>query len=180
MAVAVAFVSHWMTSEGRDMPDGSSIDPVQLLKEDHEKMRAIFDDFEATESAEGEKRVAKEGLLELDVHAGIEEETFYPAFRAEIEGEESEEMINEAEEEHHVVHVLIDELRDMLSGNEDDERLEAKFTVLMENVRHHMEEEENEMLPKAEQLGEERLAELGEEMAVRKKELEQEFREAAG
>jgi hypothetical protein len=59
-----------------------------------------------------------------------------------------------------------------------DERFQAKFTVLMENVRHHIEEEENELLPKAEQMGDDRLAELAAEMMARKKELEREFKAA--
>jgi len=151
-----------------------TVDPVELLKEDHEKVRGLFDEFEGTENRRSKMRIARETILELDVHAGIEEEIFYPAFRAEIEEEESDEMILEAEEEHHVVHLLIAEIKELLGSN--DERFDAKFTVLMENVRHHMEEEENEMLPKADQLGEERLAELGEEMAARKKELQREMK----
>jgi hypothetical protein len=154
--------------------NNEAVDPVELLKEDHEKVRGLFDEFEGTENRRSKMRIARDTILELDVHAGIEEEIFYPAFRAEIEEEESDEMILEAEEEHHVVHLLIAEIKELLGSS--DERFEAKFTVLMENVRHHMEEEENEMLPKADQLGEERLAELGEEMAARKKELQREMK----
>ena len=156
------------------MPDASeTVDPVALLKEDHKKVKGLFDDFEGTEDRSEQMRIAREALLELDVHAGIEEEIFYPVFRAEVEEEESDEIILEAEEEHRVVHTLIDEIRALLGT--DDERFKAKFTVLMENVRHHIDEEEDQMLPKADQLGEERLGELGAEMMARKEILEGEF-----
>src|SRR6267154_1266008 len=133
------------------MPDAAEThDPVALLKEDHKKVKALFDEFEQTSNKRSQARIAREAITELDVHAGIEEEIFYPAFRVEVEGEQSEDIILEAEEEHHVVHMLIDELRDM-EGNE--ENFEAKFIVLAENVRHHIKEEEDEMLPKARSLG---------------------------
>ena len=82
---------------------------------------------------------------ELKIHAMIEEEIFYPAVRRQL----SEDVMNEADEEHHVARVLIAELdRD---GRGNDHR-EAKFTVLAESVRHHIREEEGEMLPKAKSL----------------------------
>jgi hypothetical protein len=136
-------------------------------------VKGLFDDFEGTGDRGEQMRIATEALVELDIHAGIEEEIFYPAFRAEVDEEESDEIILEAEEEHRVVHTLIGEIRDLLGT--DDERFKAKFTVLMENVRHHIEEEEDEMLPKADQLGDDRLAELGSEMMARKEILQGEF-----
>jgi len=157
------------------VPD--SVDPVELLKQDHVKVKGLFDEFEAATQRRSQMRIAREALLELDVHAGIEEEIFYPAYRAELDDEESTDTILEAEEEHHVVHMLIAEIKELLGT--DDERFEAKFTVLMENVRHHIDEEESEMLPKADQLGEDRLGELGAEMAARKKELRKEMKAAA-
>ena len=146
----------------------AAVDPVELLKTDHEKVKGLFDDYEQTENKRAKARIAREVLMELDVHAGIEEEIFYPAYNEEVDSEDTESAILEAEEEHHVVHLLIAELKAM---DPMEERYEAKFTVLMENVRHHIEEEENELLPKAEQMGEERLAELGAEMTERKKAL---------
>jgi hemerythrin-like domain-containing protein len=151
------------------------VDPIALLKEDHARVKKLFDEFEQTTNKRSKHRIAREALVELEVHAGIEEDIFYPAFEAESDAEESESIVLEAEEEHHVVHVLIDELKSM--PDDDEGRFEAKFTVLAENVRHHIKEEEDEMLPQARKLGDERLRELGSEMAKRKKELTKQFKE---
>jgi hypothetical protein len=78
----------------------------------------------------------------VEIHAVLEEELFYPAVRAHV----GRSITNEGDEEHHVARVLIAELD--RNGREDDHR-DAKFIVLAENVRHHIKEEENEMLPKA-------------------------------
>lgn len=150
-------------------------DPIAMLKEDHVKVKGLFDEFEAARTPKSRQRIAREALMELDVHAGIEEEIFYPAFQAESEAEETEDIVLEAEEEHHVVHVLIAELKDML-GTDDDPRFTAKFTVLAENVRHHIKEEETQMLPKARKLGKERFSELGAEMQTRRTALRGQFK----
>jgi len=149
-------------------------DPIALLKEDHTKVKKLFDEFEQSSDRRSKHRIAREALVELEVHAGIEEDIFYPAFEAESTEEESESIVLEAEEEHHVVHLLVDELKSM--PDDDEGRFEAKFMVLAENVRHHIKEEEDEMLPKAKKLGKERLAELGEEMTTRKQELTKQFK----
>jgi len=145
-------------------------DPIEMLKEDHEAVKQLFDEFEEANNSRSKARIAREALTMLDVHAGIEEEIFYPAF--ESEAEDAEDIVLEAEEEHHVVHLLIAELHEL---EPSDPRFEAKFTVMAENVRHHIEEEEREMLPKARKLGKERLEELGTQMASRKRELQREF-----
>lgn len=159
------------------MPQSSNgTDPIELLKEDHKKVKDLFDEFENTNNRRSQQRIVREAILELDVHAGIEEEIFYPAY-AEAAQSEGEEIVLEAEEEHHVVHLLIGELRGM---SEVDERTAAKFTVLAENVRHHIQEEEKEMLPKAKKLLGDRLEELGEQMMQRKRELTRELKQSAG
>lgn len=167
-----------MSNEGiQAMPRATAaVDPVAMLKTDHEKVKGLFDQFEQTENKRTKARISREAITELEVHAGIEEEIFYPAYNEEVDAEDTEAAILEAEEEHHVVHLLIAELKAM---DPMEERYEAKFTVLMENVRHHIEEEENELLPKSDQMGEERLAELGMEMAERKKVLQREFKAEA-
>src|SRR3954452_3047655 len=114
-----------------------------LLKEDHKKVKQLLDDFESAKSKPSRKKIVREALTELKVHAAIEEELFYPAVRKAI----GKEIMNEADEEHHVAKLLIAEL-DRMDGSES--HFDAKFQVLAENVRHHIEEEENEMLPKAE------------------------------
>ena len=118
---------------------------VRLLKKDHDTVKALFDQFEAAKSKPAKRKIVRAALNELKVHAAIEEEIFYPAVRKAI----GKDIMNEADEEHHVAKLLIAEL-DSMDGSES--HFEAKFIVLAENVRHHIKEEENEMLPKAKAL----------------------------
>src|SRR5688572_13176937 len=115
---------------------------VALLKEDHDRVKELFDRFEAAKTRPAKIKIVRAALVELKVHAAVEEELFYPAVRKPI----GKEIMNEADEEHHVAKLLIAEL-DTMDGSET--HYDAKFTVLAENVRHHIKEEENEMLPKA-------------------------------
>src|SRR3954451_6623967 len=101
---------------------------IAILKKDHDTVKYLFDQFEKAEGAAKEKIVAK-AVMELKIHAAIEEEIFYPKVRAHVGGD----IMNEADEEHHVAKVLIAEL-DSKSG--DPGHREAKFTVLSESVRH--------------------------------------------
>ncbi len=133
------------------------------LKADHQKVKGLFDEFEKTNDRSTKMTIVSEALEELSIHATIEEEIFYPAVRPEIE----DEVMNEADEEHHVAKILIAEL-DEMDGTES--HYDAKFTVLAENVRHHIKEEEEDMLPKA-QKTEIDFDALGEKMLDRKKEL---------
>ena len=148
-------------------------DPIAMLKEDHEKVKKLFDRFESTSGRRTKQNAARDAIMELDVHADLEEGIFYPAMREAAEGREDMQLMLEAEEEHHVVHLLIAELKSM---SDEDERFDAKFTVLAENVRHHIEEEESEMLPKAQELDAELLAELGQRMAERKRAARDEYK----
>jgi hemerythrin superfamily protein len=136
---------------------------VAMLKADHDRVKRLFDQFEATESKAAKKKIVREALTELKVHAAIEEEIFYPAVRKPI----GKDIMNEADEEHHVAKLLIAEL-DSMQGTES--HYEAKFTVLAENVRHHIKEEENEMLPKAKSVKVD-FAALAEKMQQRKEHL---------
>ena len=115
---------------------------VSLLKEDHDRVKELFDEFEAAKSRAAKVKIVRAALTELKVHAAIEEELFYPAVRKPL----GKEIMNEADEEHHVAKLLIAEL-DGMDGSES--HYDAKFHVLAENVRHHIKEEEDEMLPKA-------------------------------
>lgn len=142
---------------------------TRLLKEDHDKVRALFREFEsAGENAHKQKQgIVERVFRELEVHTKIEEEIFYPAVKAKM-GNEGEELVAESLQEHHVVDVLMGEMQPLQPDNPE---YEAKFTVLMENVEHHAEEEEKEMFPGAEKkLGAE-LESLGERMQRRKEEL---------
>jgi hypothetical protein len=147
------------------------MDAVTLLKKDHQTVESLFSQFERTkdDAGDSDKRELVDRITaELEAHAAIEEEIYYPEVRAKAE-EEGRELVAEAYEEHHVMKILLDELKELPPS---EESFDAKMTVLIENTRHHVEEEEEEMLPQSEEiLGKQRLAELGERMAERKRQL---------
>ncbi len=115
-----------------------------MLKKDHQKVQELFDEFETAEDARSQTRIIQEALRELEIHAKLEETLIYPAIREKID---EQEVMDEALEEHHVAHVLINELKRM---KHNDDRYEAKFTVLGESIKHHVKEEEGTMFPEAE------------------------------
>ena len=145
------------------------MDAIDMLEEDHRKVKELFSRFE--DAGEDAHRT-KEDLVgpidrELRVHSQLEEQIFYPAAR-NSSGETTED-VREAIEEHHVVDQLLDEIEDMRA---EDEQYDAKVTVLIENVRHHIEEEEGELFPEVRKaLSDERLEELGQEMEALKRQL---------
>lgn len=139
-------------------------DAIEMLREDHRKVKALFDEFERTDEAEAKEGIVETTLHELEIHAALEEEIFYPAAEEQVDEKES---IDEAREEHHIVKLLIGELKKM---NADDERYDAKYTVLAESVKHHIEEEESELFPKLE--GKLDTEGIGEQMEARKLELQ--------
>jgi hemerythrin superfamily protein len=141
-------------------------DALQMLKEDHRAVQDLFKEFEETTAPAEKKRIVTQAIKELEIHSQLEEEIFYPAVWREAEPED--ELMYEAEEEHHVVDLLIKELRRLQPSAE---QYDAKFKVLAENVKHHIQEEESMMLPKAAELGGGRMSQLGEEMTTRKAEL---------
>ncbi len=131
------------------------------LKADHEKVAELLESIEGTteRATKGRDRLFTRLKNELDVHARIEEEIFYPALE---EADETRDITLEAYEEHALVKQLLAELE---AEPKDDERWTAKFTVLKENIEHHVEEEEREMFRKARQvLSEEEIDELGARM----------------
>jgi len=136
---------------------------IAILKKDHDTVKDLFDRFEKADSAAAKQKIIAEALTELKIHAIIEEEIFYPAVRAHV----GKDIMNEADEEHHVARVLIAELD--VTGRANDHR-DAKFTVLSESVRHHIREEESDMLPKSKEVDLDFEA-LGTRMLKRKAEL---------
>jgi iron-sulfur cluster repair protein YtfE (RIC family) len=138
----------------------------ELLKQDHEKVSGIFEKLEPTTERGVKTREELFAQLkqELDIHARIEEEIFYPAIR---DAQETHDITLEAYEEHKVVKQLLAELDELAK---DDETWGAKLKVLKENVEHHVEEEETEMFPSArEVLSKELIEELGARMEASKK-----------
>jgi hemerythrin superfamily protein len=140
-----------------------AVDGIVLLKEDHKKVEALFKEFEKakdTASPATLRSLVDKMINELVTHAYIEETIFYPAAKAGVP--ETGEHILEAVEEHHVVAWLLSELLNMEAA---DESFNAKVTVMIENVRHHVKEEEKEWFPEVRKaLGRNRLVELAEQM----------------
>jgi hemerythrin superfamily protein len=120
-------------------------DAIALLKEDHRTVKKLFKDFFATgaRAYATRRRIADKVILELSIHSGIEETVLYPRTRAVLPQLDNEVL--EALEEHHVVKTTCAELQRM---NPRDERFPAKMQVLMENVRHHIAEEEQDLFAK--------------------------------
>jgi hemerythrin superfamily protein len=142
-----------------------SQDAIVMLREDHKEVRALFREFQKSSTTQARKGAIVEKVIELlTVHTYIENEVMYPRVRDLLP--ELEDDILESYEEHHVADVLVMELTTMTP---EDERFEAKTTVLIENVTHHIEEEEQDWFPKVrEGLSRTQLRELGEELAEAK------------
>jgi hemerythrin superfamily protein len=151
------------------------MDAIALLTADHEEVDQLFKQFEKS----GERALKqKEKLVEkmiraLAVHAAIEEMFFYPTVRTAAlqakskAAQASSDLVLESLEEHHIVKWTLSELEKMSAT---DERFDAKVQVLMENVKHHVEEEEEELFPKVRRLLSAKiLEELGERMEKAKK-----------
>ena len=144
-----------------------STDAIVLLKNDHKEIRKLFTQFEkAGENAHAAKGRLVDRMIELlTQHTYIENEVMYPRVRALLP--ELEDDVLESYEEHHVADVLVVELAAM---KPDAERFTAKTTVLIESVRHHIEEEEQEWFPKVrEGLGRSVLQDIGAEMIQARK-----------
>lgn len=137
-------------------------DAIVLLKDDHKEIRKLFRNFRnAGPNADVQKGRIVDKIIELlTVHTYIENEGMYPRVRELVP--DLEDDILESYEEHHVADMLVVELAAMKPG---DERFTAKTTVLIENVEHHIEEEEQEWFPKVrEKLGRKQLQEIGERL----------------
>ena len=144
-----------------------STDAIVLLKNDHKEIRRTFDAFEkAGENAVATKQRLVDKMIELlTVHTYIENEVMYPRVRALLP--DLEDDILESYEEHHVADVLVMELSTMSAS---DERFTAKTTVLIENVTHHIKEEEDDWFPEVRKgLGRKQLQEIGAEMVKARK-----------
>jgi len=145
----------------------SSTDAIALLKQDHREVEQLFKRFEkAGKNAHRTKGQLVASMIEaLSRHAAIEELVFYPAIRREVPKQES--SVLEALEEHHVMKWLLSELEAL---DPAAERFDAKATVLIESVRHHVKEEETSLFPKVRaRIERRRLVELGTELREAKR-----------
>jgi len=143
------------------------MDAITLIKHDHKTVEALFKRAEklGDGALKEKKQIVQQIIRELAIHAAIEEQVFYPAVRKAIKA--AEDDVLEALEEHHIVKWTLSELDGM---NPKDERFDAKLTVLMELVRHHVKEEEQDLLPQvAKKLNRETLETLGKALEAAKK-----------
>jgi selenocysteine-specific translation elongation factor len=152
--------------------DGTAGDALDLLKADHEKVKTMFREFDTLKGKDDEDRrkteLVDEICYELTLHAMLEEEIFYPALRGSID---DDELLDEADIEHAGARELIGQLEVMAPG---DDHYDATVTVLGEEVEHHIEKEESELFEAARNAGID-LDDLGEQLAARKEELEEDL-----
>ena len=145
-------------------------DAIALLKSDHRTVEGLFAQFETTKSGSKKGELARKVCIELIIHSTIEEEIFYPTFRGKID----DDILDEAYVEHDGAKLMITEL---LNGKPDDDFFDAKFTVLAEEIKHHIREEEKRgegVFAQARETDVD-LKELGAKLQARKDELKAEI-----
>lgn len=148
------------------------MDAIELLKSDHKKVRNLLAELEATTSRAVKTRTELLSVIrkELEIHTSIEEEIFYPAFKAAGKKEDDEKIFFEAMEEHRAAGDLV--LPDLLATDVNSAQFSGRAKVLKEMIEHHAGEEEKEMFPRARELMDKAiLQDLGDRMAARKLEL---------
>jgi len=149
----------------------TNTDAIALLKVDHKKVKALLASLEKTteKSADRRSKLLAQIESEVKVHATVEEELFYPAFRDAVKKKDDREMYQEALEEHHVVDLVMPEVK---ACDPAGEVFAAKAKVLKEIIEHHADEEEKEMFKVARKvMSAAELRELGARIAQRKKQL---------
>ena len=152
----------------KNMPKSAEgIDAISLLTEDHENVKAMFEQYEGLgdRAMASKKKLATQICTELTKHATAEEEIFYPAVRAA--GKDKEDLVDEATVEHASAKDLIAQIMEMEAS---EELFDAKVKVLSEMIEHHVKEEDEAMFPKARAAGLD-LELLGQQIAERKAEI---------
>ena len=152
-------------------PRQAAMSAIDLLEQDHREVEAYFDEFEGLEDDAAKNDLAQKICMALTVHAQIEEEIFYPQAR---EATQDDDLLDEALVEHDGAKKLIAEIEEMEAG---EELFDAKVKVLGEMIRHHVEEEEQELFPEVEK-SEMDLQAVGEQLAQRKADLMKEMERA--
>lgn len=148
---------------------GQGGDAIALLKADHVKVKRLLAELEDAQRPHHRLDLVASIKQELLVHAKLEEELFYPAFRAACEQKDDVKLYFEAREEHAVAEA---ELAQVEEGDPSTDEYAAKCKVLKDLIEHHIEEEEDEMFPKARRLmGRDQLVGLAQDMQQRKAEL---------
>ena len=135
------------------------MDALTILKKDHDLVKALMREMADEEDPDQLSSMFEQLVDELSIHERIEEEIFYPALQRLPKAKDD---VLEAFEEHHLVDTIVNEM----DVETDDDKWHAKFTVMRENVEHHIKDEEDKLFPKAERLlGPETLGALGVRMA---------------
>ncbi len=141
------------------------MNPIELLKQDHDKVDKLFQKVKATDEESEKAELFKQIKAELEVHTHIEETIFYP-YLMENGDKELQDITKEGIEEHHQAKMF---LREISNLSDDSEKLEPKLKVLMEDIVHHVQEEEGEMFKMCEeQFDASTLDELGSKMEAEK------------
>lgn len=143
-----------------------STDAIALLKEDHRKVSALFEQYEKSRSAAKKQGIVATICQELSIHALVEEEIFYPAVKAALK---DRELVPEAIVEHATLKEFIAKVDGKVP---DGEMFDAQIKVLGEYVKHHVKEEQTEMFPKARKSGLD-MADLGQRILDRKQQLQE-------
>lgn len=145
---------------------------ITMLKSDHATVKRLMRELNETGDRAVKQREALVAQIEreLKMHAQLEEEIFYPAFKAATRGTEAEDMFYEAAEEHHIVDMVLPALK---AANPKSHEFKAKAKVLQDLLEHHIKEEETQMFKEARELfGDEQLRELGDMMQARRDTIE--------
>ena len=138
---------------------------IELLKEDHDRVDRLFQKVKADEDAD-HRDTFEQIKSELEVHTHIEETLFYPKVKEEGD-EELKKLVLEGVEEHHQAKIF---LRELAGLADESDKFQPKLKVLMEDIAHHVQEEEGQMFPMIqEQFDEYTLQMLGQEMEKEKK-----------
>lgn len=158
-----------MATKKRKTPDA-----IALLKDDHKKVRMLLETLDQTEAPARRTKLLAQIMLEVKVHARIEEEIFYPAFRRRAQESEQKQMFLEAREEHGLVDIMMPKVK---ATNPAKDEFAARAKVLKDLILHHAKEEEKEMFKAARELFDaDELKSLGDQLGRRKRELMREMK----
>ena len=135
-------------------------DAIEMLKADHRRVRALFRRYDETDDQAMRQGIVAELFVEIELHTQLEETVFYPAFADET-NQEGQDLVAASLEDHEDIDVLVEELRGLEAN---PEAFAVKFQELRVKVEQHVQEEESQMFPQAEQALEEQLEDLRDEM----------------
>jgi hemerythrin superfamily protein len=154
-----------------------TVDAIALLKADHKKVRALLETLDKTKAPARRTKLLGQIQTEIEVHAAIEEEIFYPEFKRKAEDSEELQMFFEAHEEHGLVKIMLPKANE---ADPSGEEFGARAKVIKDLILHHAKEEEKEMFKAARDLFDrDELRSLGDQMQRRKRELLRERKASA-